>query len=413
MRARLRNLIDQRAAAWSQVQDIQARREADGYEPSQEDGEAYTRALDEVQRLSEEIEAEERADRLAASFGTIDPSQRTTNPVAGGGEERGDVADEYRAAFGRYLRSGMGRLTADEQRLMEQGFIEARAQGVSIDTAGGYTVPETFLNRMTEAQQSFGGLFDLAEVITTATGNPLRWPTNDDTGNKGAILDENTQVTEQDVVFGGADLGGYMYTSKMVRASLQLLQDSAFDLEAWLARKLGERIARASAEHFAVGTGVGQPQGLVTGLTKTVSTGTIGKIGYDDLVDLEHAIDPAYRANARYVLADSALRELRKLKDSQNRPLWVPALAGGVPSTVNGRPYTVDNSFAAVENGSKSVVFGDIRAAYVIRQVQGAQTMRLTERYADFLQVGFLGFQRLDGKVQDTSAAAALVIKAA
>jgi len=417
MRKKLRDLYDQRAAAWSQVQEIQTRRSAAGYDPTAEDGETYTRALDDVERLSQEIETEERADRLEASFNAVAGDQRSTNPVVGAGEttDADQGVEAYRSAFAHYLRSGMNSLSADEQRLMEQGFVdvENRAQGVSSDTAGGYTVPETFLQRMTEAQVSFGGLLALAEIIDTSTGNDLRWPTNNDTANKGAILAENTQVTEQDTTFGSTTLGGYMYTSKMIRVSRQLLQDSAFNLDAWLARKDGERIGRAAAEHFAIGTGVNQPQGLLTGLTKVVHSGTAGKVSYDNLVDLEHAIDPAYRGNAQYVLADSALRELRKLKDSQNRPLWVPALAGGVPSTINGRPYTIDNSFPATADGTRSVVFGDIRSAYVVRRIAGAQTLRLTERYADFLQVGFLGFQRFDGKVQDTSAAAALVLGAA
>lgn len=416
MNARHRKLLEARANAWSQVQDIQARREAAGYEPTAEDGETYTRALDEVERLSQDIETEERAARLGAGVTGIDPSQRSTNPIVGVDVDAPDVAETYRKAFGGYLRRGLGRLTAEEERLLERGYVadeEIRALGASVDAAGGYTVPKEFLQRMTEAQVSFGGLLALAEIIDTATGAPISWPSNDDTSNKGAILAENTQVTEQDLVFGSVALGGHMYTSKMIRVSRQLLQDSAFNLEAFVAAKQGERIGRAAAEHFAVGTGTGQPQGLVTGLTKTVTTATVGKIGYDDLVDLEHNIDPAYRGRAQYVLADSAVREIRKLKDSQNRPLWVPAMAGGVPSTINGQPYTVDNSFAAVGLGSKSVVYGDIKAAYTVRRIAGAQTLRLAERYADYLQIGFLGFQRLDGKVTDTSAASTLTVKAA
>ncbi|EYR64649.1 HK97 family phage major capsid protein [Actinotalea ferrariae CF5-4] len=418
MNARLRKLLEQRATAWSQVQDIQARRAADGFEPTAEDGEAFTRALDEVQRLSDEIETEERAARLGAGLGIDPASVRGTTPRPGEDGDGGgrDVAEEYRSAFDGYLRRGMGQLSGTEQQLLERGYVEGeefRALGASVDAAGGYTVPKEFLDRMIEALKSFGGILSVASVINTTTGAPLSWPTNDDTANKGAILAENTQVTEQDFVFGSANLGAHMYTSKMVRVARQLLQDSAFNLAVWLPRKLGERIGRAAGEHFAVGTGTGQPQGLITGLTKGVTSGTIGKVGYDDLVELEHSIDAAYRTRASYVLADSALRELRKLKDSQGRPLWVAGMAGGVPSTINGRPYIIDNDLPVQANGSKSIVYGDIEAAYVVRVVAGAQTLRLNERYADYLQVGFLGFQRLDGKVQDTSAAAVLTVRAA
>ncbi|GAB2613608.1 phage major capsid protein [Pseudactinotalea suaedae] len=410
--ARMRTLLDKRATAWQQVQDIQARRAADGYEPTKEDGESYTRSLDDVEKLSRDIEEEERSERLAAAMNTPASDQRGTSPRPGAGE--GDPEDDlpaaYRSAFSSFLRRGIGRLNPDEQRMLEQGFVEDRALATTTGSAGGYTVPKEFLDKMTEVQKAYGGLMQHAEVIDTDSGQEMLWPTNDDTGNVGAIVAENTQVTEQDVAFGQASFATYMYTSKIVRASFQLLQDSGIDLDSWLARKLGERIARAAAIHFAVGTGSGQPQGLVTGLTKVVYSGTDGAITFDNLVDLEHSIDPAYRnGNQRYIIADSALRGIRKLKDGQQRPLWVPALAGGVPSTINGHPYTVDNSFAALAADSRSVVFGDIRAAYLIRRVRGGQVLRLTERYADYLQVGFLGFQRLNGMVQDTNAAAALV----
>src|SRR5690606_32334921 len=114
----------------------------------------------------------------------------------------------------------------------------------------------------------------------------------------------------------------------------------------------------------------------------------------------------------RYVAHDSFVAAARKLKDNDGRPLWVPSMTGGAPSTINGHPYTVDNNLAPLGAGSTPAVFGDIKEAYLVRVVNGAQTLRLTERYADFLQVGFLGFQRLDGKVQNASAARKLEIAA-
>lgn len=415
MTARLRKLLDQRATAWSKVQDIQDRRSKDGYEPSDEDGETYTRALDDVERLSREIEEEERADRMRGVMDGVDPAEdRSTNPT---GEQGGsDNAAQYRDAFDTYLRRGISRVSPDQQQLLEAGFVvDERAQAAGVDTAGGYTVPEGFRNTLVEAMKAFGGLLGVAEVLTTSTGNTLPWPTNDDTSNEGELLDENTAATEGDMVFGQAKLGAYTFSSKLVRVSLQLLQDSAFNLNAWLPTKLGERIGRASAGYFATGTGTDQPKGITVGLSRTVTSSTVGKIAYDDLVDLEHTVDPAYRngGRCRYVLNDTAIRDIRKLKDSQQRPLWVPAMAGGVPSTINGQPYTVDNKIPAVGLGAKPIVYGDIKAAFVIRQVLAVQTLRLAERYAEFLQVGFLGFARLDSTVQDDNAAATLTIKAA
>ncbi|MFB9378591.1 phage major capsid protein [Kineococcus gynurae] len=416
MNERLRRLLEQRATAWAQVQDIRERLERENRDLTTEENETYERGLADVERLSQDIEREERAERQHRLVDDLAPDNRSTPPRSEDPER--DSGEEYRDAFGRYLRRGLGRLSGEEQDLLQRGFVdspEMRAQGVGNDAAGGYTVPEEFLRRMTEALRDFGGILSVVEVMNTSTGADIRWPTSDETNSKGALLDENTQVTEQDLLLGTTKLGAFTYTSKIVRVSLQLLQDTAFDLETWLPKKLGERIGRASSEHFAVGDGVNKPQGLFTALGVGKETASATTIKYDDLVDLEHSVDPAYRqgGRARYLLSDTGLAAIRKIKDDQGRPLWSPALAEGVPSTINGRPYTIDNNIASFAAGAKPIAFGDFNAAYVARIVAGAQTLRLTERYADFLQVGFLGFQRMDGRVNDATAAKALKLKAA
>ncbi|MCR6703147.1 MAG: phage major capsid protein [Cellulomonas sp.] len=415
MRAALRTLLDQRANAWSQVQDIQARREAAGYQPTDEDGETYTRALDEVERLGAQIEEEERADRLDAVMNRPSGDVRSTTPVADGGNPA-DAQEQYARAFDSFARRGMIDISPEERALMQRGLVadeEIRAQATTSGAAGGYTVPTEFWNRLVETLKAYGGLLGVSQVLNTSTGAEILWPTSDGTAVKGAIVGENTQHTEQDETFGQASIKAHLYSSKIIRVSYQLLQDSGLDLNTWLPRRCGERIGRAVADHLAVGTGTGQPKGLITGLTLSHETATASKVGYDDLVELEHKVDPAYRGRGRYVLADTALRELRKLKDTTGRPLWVPTVAGGVPSTINGREYTIDNSFPTFADEAAPIVFGDIEAAYLVRVVNGAQVLRLTERYADYLQVGFLGFQRLDATVQDTAAAAKLTVKKA
>ncbi len=418
MRARLRTLLDQRATAWQQVQDIQARREKAGYAPTEEDGETYTRALNDVDKLSKEIEEEERADRIESAMNKPAGDLRATSPISDdspAGDETKNK-ENYRRAFTAFLRQGMFDMPTEERQLLQKRFVvdpEIRAAAAGTPSAGGYTVPEEFWARVVETLKAFGGIQGLAQVLPTAGGNEIPWPTNDSTAQKGAILGENTQDSELDLVFGTKSIKAHMYTSKIVRVSFQLLQDSGIDIEAFLARKLGERIARILADHLAVGVGTTQPEGLTVGLTLTQETATVGEIKYDDLVELEHKIDPAYRARARYVLHDSVVKAARKMKDLQNRPLWVPQMAGGVPSTINGHEYVVDNSLPTLALGAKPAVFGDIESAYLVRLVNGGQVMRLTERYADYLQVGFLQFQRADAVVQDASAAAALVVKAA
>jgi HK97 family phage major capsid protein len=248
----------------------------------------------------------------------------------------------------------------------------------------------------------------VAETITTESGVTLPWPTNDDTGNVGAILAENTQVTEQDVTLGQQDIGAFMYTSKLVRVSLQLLNDSVLDFENWLARKLGERIGRIQNTHFTTGTGTAQPEGIQTNAVvgKTGATGQTTSVTGDDLIDLVHSVDPAYRNSGRvqFMLADGTLGSVRKLKDGNGQYLWQPSVQSGVPDRILGYGYTVNQDMPTMAASAKSILFGDFFAGYLIRDVQDVQTLRLAERYADFLQVGFLAFARADGTPQDAAA---------
>jgi HK97 family phage major capsid protein len=322
------------------------------------------------------------------------------------------IADEpnpeenYRDAFYRYARRGMNGISPEDRSLLMDHMEEIRAGATSPGSAGGYLIPADTLAKLTDTMKAYGGILGVANVVTTSTGNPLNWPTADDTGNVGAILAENNQTAEQDVTFGQKTLGSYTYTSKLVRISLQLLQDNIFSVDSWLTGKLGQRIGRAVSAHLATGTGTGQPEGLITNAVagKTGAAGQVTSVITDDLYDLVHSVDPAYRTTSRWVLSDSALKVVRKLKDSQNRPLWEPSVQAGVPSTLLGYPITIDNGVPVPAASAKSIGFGDINAAYVVRQVQGGQMLRLDERYADFLQVGFLGFLRLDAKPDDPAA---------
>jgi HK97 family phage major capsid protein len=285
--------------------------------------------------------------------------------------------------------------------------IAQRAQGTFPDDLGGYLVPEGFRTKLTEEMIAFGGILSLAEVITTTTGADLPWPNSTETGTKGRIISENTQMNTGTINFGARKLVAHTYTSDIVLVSLQLLQDSAFSLETWLPAKLGERIGRAAAEHFAVGTGTGQPEGLTTNLTAGANGTGATAITYDNLVDLEHSINSAYRANARYVFNDQTLKVLRKLKDQDQRPLWQPVPVPGFPATINGIPYTVDDDMPVPGANAKSIVYGDIRRAYVVRRVRDVQSIRFAERYMDYLQIGFAAFSRLDGRLDDAQAARA------
>jgi HK97 family phage major capsid protein len=382
-----------------------------------------------ISEVSKDIERLERAAKLEnIDYRQVLQGQGEDKP---GTPETSEVSREAlrEEAFGAYLRGGMGSLTPEQRAVM----VEHRAspQGVGVPADGGYLVPPGYRAIMTETLKEFGGLMQLANVITTSTGNPLQWPTNDDTGSVGAILNEHSAIAEAGVTIGTKTVGAFMYTSKLVRVSLQLLQDSAFDLDTWLPRKLGERIGRAVADDLVNGTGTTEPFGIlptaVSGTTTALTAanfmsgggGAGAHLGYDAIINLEHSVDPAYRArgNCRFLLSDQALKILRKYKDQDGRPLWQPVPVPGMPATINGQPYTIDQAMPSGTTGAgdfaathRPVLFGDFRAGLLVRQALDVQAVRLAERYAEMLQVGFFGFMRLDAVPDDAAAVRALVL---
>lgn len=401
-------LREQRANLFEQMKEVSDKATAENRLLTVEEKTTYDRLDADYDKIEAEID---RRDALAAREANQVRKDPTVLDLGGEGEI--DKSDEaYERAFTNFLRKGMNGLTAEDHAIMASARDDQilNAAGVGTGAAGGFTVAPEFRDKLVETQKWYGPMLQEAEVIYTDTGAQLPWPTNDDTGNVGAILAENTQVTEQDVVFGQAALDAYMYTSKLVRVSYQLLQDSAFDINTWLPKKLGQRLGRILNQHFTTGTGTNQPDGIVTsatvGSTGTGSFASTGGISFDNAIDLIEALDPAYGAGEglKFMGHQSVRKAMRKLKDGQGRYLWEPSVQAGVPNMVQGYEFVLNNDMPALAVGSKSLLFGNIRDAYVIRIVRGIQTMRLNERYADFLQVGFLAFERADGTMQDGNA---------
>ena len=402
--ATIQQLRDERANIWEQMKDVMATAEKDGW--AGELKATYDRLEGDLDSKGDDITRQEAHEKRAEALNRVDRSGVVESNEGTSGDE--EPRQGYTQAFARYMRHGISALDHDDQKSLRAGWVASpdNAAGVATGAAGGYTVPPAFRQKIIERMTFVAAMRQLAEVINTDTGATLPWPTVDDTANEGAILAENTQVTEQDVAFGQANLDAYMYTSKLVRVSLQLLSDNAFNLEGWLAGALGARIGRAQNRHFTVGTGTGQPDGIITSAAVGVTAAAVAAVTYDELVDLTDSLDPAYLAtgNARFMMSQAARKVLRKLKDSQNRPLWEPSLQAGTPDTLMGYGLTLNNYMSAPAIGVKSIGFGDIREAYVVRDVSDFALLRLSERYADYLQVGFLGFQRSDGTLQNAAA---------
>jgi HK97 family phage major capsid protein len=317
--------------------------------------------------------------------------------------KQGKKGQEYRDVFKKWIIGGTENLGAEERNILFSNRSqdqETRALSVGTNSAGGYTVPQGFYDTLIEAQKFYGGMRQVSNVFATDSGNALPIPSTNDTANVGAILAENTASGTQDVAFGQTILNAYKYTSNIVLVSMELMQDSAFDIEQFLARKLGERIGRINNTHFTVGTGASQPQGAVTAAVsgKVGLTGQTLSVIVDDLIDLEHSVDIAYRQGAKFMMHDSSLKVIKKLKDSQGRPLFLPGLAYKEPDTINGYNFQINNDMPVMAANAKSILFGDF-SNYWIRDVKAVQVVRFNEKYMDSGQVGFVAFSRADGKL--------------
>lgn len=321
-------------------------------------------------------------------------------------EFRGNVSDidggpRRRAIGPRDVRTISFLSQAERRALAER---ERRALTVGTTTSGGYTVPQGFSGQLEKALLEYGGMLTVGDVFDTDSGADMPWPTYDDTAQSGAILAENAAASEQDVTFGSVTFKAYKYSSKMIRVPVELMQDSAFSIDAFLADVLGERLGRILNNHFTVGTNSSQPQGWVTAAStgKTGTTGQTLSVIYDDLVDLVYSVDPAYRrqAGTGFMMHDTSVKVIRKLKDSQNRPLWEPSVQVGAPDSILGYPLMVNQDVAVMAASAKSIGFGAFKK-YKIRRVRDITLVRLVERYGELHQVAFLAFARFDGRTLD------------
>jgi HK97 family phage major capsid protein len=371
--------------------------------------------FDEMMAAADEIKAKiDRVERLEAMEAHLgERIERRAGKEGISIDEATARNEQEKQTFHAYLRYGLSDMPADLRAAAQTRMqsIDAAAvgrfmaaQSTASDVGGGYLVPESFDATLDKAELAYSGMMEVASIMNTATGNDIHWPTANDTANKGRILGENTQVTETGVSFGTVKIGAYTFSSDLVLVSNELLQDSAINLDTLLTDLLGERIGRKANEVFTTGSGASVPYGIVTQSYLGVTAASATSLSLDEVFfDLPHTIGRAYRARGRFMFNDSTLKAIRKMKDGDGLPIWQADLRIGAPDTVGGFAYTVNDDMADIGTGAKSVLFGDF-SKYRIRRVAGARVLRLNERYADYGQVAFLAFQRMDGVLTDAGA---------
>jgi HK97 family phage major capsid protein len=418
--------------------------------------------FEDIDAIGVDLQNIERSDKMAAEL-----AQRT-GAIAPGTEQRTDavVAAEYKKAYFDYLQNGRpntkmairgganqasfaaleGAQRAWESKTQEQRnqlLAEQRDQSAGSQSIlytegnlGGYFIPAGFVYDIETATKFYAPLLDgsTIRVMETATGNVLPYPTSNDTNESWTLLSENTQVVDNgttpnyptvgvaptanpgNVLAGSISFSAYKGTTGLVRVSLELMQDSAFSLEAFLKEAFATRLGRGYEYYLTQGSGSNAPLGIIpaiaaSGATPVVASGSFNEdgisgntgansIGWQDLVNLEHSVDPTYRRGAKFMLHDLTVASLKTRLDKFGRPFWVPAVKEGMVDTILGYPYVVNQSIAQIGASATTVAFGQFNK-FIARKVRDLSIARLDERFADYGQVAYVGFSRIDSRLVD------------
>lgn len=319
----------------------------------------------------------------------------------------GNVPEELRSIMRPAAKENDDRSMISAE-LKKLGFEGLTAQQNTGTGSGGYTIPIGFQAELEIAMKEYGGMYANSRILKTSSGNTLQWPMVNDTANIAYQLGEAvsaetsaTKITDAQVSFSA-----YKWTSGLIRLSSEIIEDSAFNMPEIVKGLLGERMGRGINHAATINSGIQ----TITGLYNTTTSAGAAAYGgsfatgaptYDEWVELEAGLDPAYRKKAKWMFADNTLKTLKKLKDSQNLPVWLNNAREGAPSTFLGYEYIINQDMAyGTVNSAKIAGFGDL-SKYIIRQVNDMRIVRLNERFGDTDEIGFVVFFRWDGKLLD------------
>lgn len=372
---------EKRAKAWDAAKAFLDARAKDGV-LSPEDNTTYENMLADVDAMARQIAIEE--DRVARDAAMAQPTSKplTGKPTDGNMKPTSTRASaEYKEDFGRVLRG---------KTLLHNVMSEG------VDADGGFLVPEEFEHQIVTGLEAANVIRSIAKTITTSAERKIPIAATHSTAQ---WTPENSSYTESNPTFAQKTIDAFKLTD-LVKVSVELLQDSVFDLEDYIANEFARAFGVSEEEAFCIGTGSGQPTGIFTtnGGTVGVTAGSATAITVDNLIDLIYALKSPYRRNAVFLMRDVTVSALRKLKDNNGAYLWQPSVQAGQPDRLLGYPLYTSPYAPAVAAGDLPIAFGDF-SNYWIADRMGRTVQRLNELYAGNGQVGFLATERVDGKV--------------
>lgn len=393
----LRELQQDKRSLLAELQELQTRTTSESRAMTSDEDAQFDKVNDKLTELDGKIarqqKLEERMKEIASQ--QEPPKLQDDQPTA-----------DYREVFWKYKKRGAKALTRAERKVLETRGTDTQT---STDADHGINlVPEDFGDQIITTMKHYSGILEAANIIRTTGGNPLPFPTLDDTSVKGSRIGEGTADTVNDLTYGAKQLDAYTYTSNVIKWSYELLQDNAFDLASHTNQVASERLGRILNEEMTTSDGSSKPNGILNAASTGLTADATGAITRDEIVDFIYSVDRAYRPNGTLMMHDSTVAAIRKLSfgSGDDRPLYQAGNAQlGEPATIEGFQYIVNNDFDQLSDGASSNVmaFGDWSRFYV-RIARGMELKRLDERYADERVVAFFMFLRADSELMDNSA---------
>lgn len=382
-------MMNKRNTAWTAAKNFAESHKNDKGVLSDEDYATYQNMEKDIENMSREISRMQREAAMEDELNKPVNTPITAKPMNGGKEKEekeGRGAEEYRKNFWNVMRS----------KVPNPAIMNALQEGV--DTEGGYLVPDEFEHTLVEALEEENMFRSLAHVIQTSSGE-RKIPV---VASKGSAnwIDEEGPYVDSDDSFGQVTIGSFKLGTT-IKVSEELINDSVFDLENYISKEFARRIGSREEEAFFTGDGNGKPLGFLAakgGADVGVTAASATAITADEIIDLFYSLKTPYRKNAVWILNDATVKAVRKLKDSTGQYLWQSALTEGTPDRLLGRPVYTSAYMPTAAAGAKTIAFGDFKY-YWIADRQGRSFRRLNELYATTGQVGFIGSQRVDGKL--------------
>lgn len=385
----IKELFAKRANLWENAKDFLNTHQDENGLMSAEDAATYDKMEADIQDYTAQIERMERQAKIDAQMSAWNGSPLIGAPGAGTRQPEartGIASDNYAEDYNCYLR---GRALV--HNVMSEG----------VDANGGYLVPTEFERQIVTALDENNVIRSVANVIKTAAERKIPVAASHVAAQWTA---ENGAYTESNPTFAQKAIDAYKETA-LAKVSIELLQDSMFSVEAYLANEFGRAFGILEEEAFCVGTGTGQPTGIFNAYDNdapvggeiNVITGTSGAVKGDDLISLVYALKAPYRKNAKFLMKDSSVAEIRKLKDGNGVYMWQPSLQAGQPDKLLGYDLLTSAYAPEIAANALPVAFGDFHS-YWISDRSGITIQRLNELYSANGQVGFIATKRCDGK---------------